>query len=495
MKKIIEGLVFLSIILLVYACSDPTGIGESLLPEDNLFDVKDTVLNVKLKTVREDSIRTDSLGSYMLGYLKDEPDFGTTKASIFSQVLLPSNNIFFDSDVVYDSLVLHLAYDFSYGDTMARQTIKVHTLTESLNQPENHFMQDDFAYNENPVGFLENFQHKLSDTINVTRPLFAGEDTISNQNLSLVPQLIIRLDDDLGKMFFEQILQNNDEENEDNPFDSNSLFLEYFYGFFITLDESYSDDNLLISYNFSNASQLSLYYHTETQGIVYGDTIDGVVDSFEVTNYNYPTQPLNFVINENTESINQITNNYSNTKANAAIDNDTNDIAYSIGMGGLNIEVEIEGIDNDFFEDIALHKATLQLEEAEPNSSKRYFVPPIFFVSSLNENGDLLPIEDYSLQVQSSNVYQAGGFVQKEDSISNNAYSINCTTFIQNYVEDEISGPLVLTPSANWLNVFSTQIFTVPLNSRYFIPSRVKLANGGTGSATKLVLKYSKVTN
>lgn len=492
MKKIIEGFVFLSIILLVYACSDPTDIGESLLPENSSFNLKDTVLNVKLKTIREDSIRTDSLGNYVLGYIKDEPDFGTTKASIFTQVLLPSNNIFFDSDVIYDSLVLHLDYGFGYGDTMAKQTINVHTLTESLNGSENHYMYDEFEYDNAPVGFLENYQHKINDTIKVTRPLFAGEDTINNQSFSLASQLSIRLNDDLGEQFYEEILLNDDEENEDNPFDSNELFLEYFYGFFITIDETNSDNNLIISYNFVNNSRLALYYHTETQGVVYGDTINGVVESFEVTNYDYPTQPLSFLINRSAESINQIINDYTNTKANEAINNDANDIAYSIGMGGLNIEVEIEGIDNNFFENIALHKATLQLEAAEPNSIDRYFVPPIFFVSSLAENGDLFPIEDYSLQVLSSNVYQAGGFVQNDSLIDKNSYNINCTAFIQNYVEDEISGPLVLTPSANWL---SAQPFIVPLNSRYFIPSRVKLANGGDDSSTKLVLKYSKLVD
>jgi len=496
MKKIIGGLLSLSLFLM-YSCSDPTGIGESLLPEGSLFDVKDTVLNIKLKTVREDSIRTDSLGSYLLGYLKDEPDFGTTKASIFTQVRLPFNNINFDDDIIYDSLVLHLTYGFSYGDNMARQTVKVHTLEQGINQNEDHYNYDDFEYDATPVGMLENYQHKTNDTIVFTRPLFLGEDTVSNEELKLIPQLSIKLADNLGEMFFNEILSNTDEENEDNSFDDNNLFLQFFNGFFITVDEATSDDNLLISYNLAGSanSRLALYYHTETQGYVYGDTINGVVDSALVTNYSYPTQPLNFVINTAAESINQITNNYSNTNANSAINNAENDIAYCIGMGGLNIEVEIDGIDSNFFEGIALHKATLQLEEAEANSFERYFVPPIFFTSTINDDGDFVPIEDYALQVASSNIYQAGGFVTKEDSLSNNAYMINCTNFIQSYVENEISGPLILTPSANWLTVFNTQAFSVPLNSRYFIPSRVKLANGGNNSSTKLVLQYSKVTN
>lgn len=497
MKKIIKGFLFFLSILLLYACSDPTSIGESLLTDESLtlFDVRDTVLNVKLKTIREDSIRTDSLGNYMLGYLKDEPDFGTTKACIYTQILLPFENINFEDDVVYDSLVLHLAYDFSYGDTLARQTIKVHTLTEPLNEEEDHFMYQTFNYDANAVGMLQNYQHKISDTVSVTRPLFIGKDTVNTQTLSLQPQLNIRLNDELGQLFYQQILANDDTLDNNNPFDNSDLFLDFFNGFFITVDETNSDDNLMISYNLANSanSRLALYYHTETQGIVYGDTINGVVDSTEVTNYSYPTQPLNLQINRFAESINQIENDYSNTNAFNAIESYDSDIAYSIGMGGLNVEVEIEGIDNDFFKDIALHKATLQLEEAEANNFDRYFVPPIFFVSSLDEEGNLLPVEDYALQVSSSGIYQAGGFVQKEDSISNNMYNINCTTFIQNYVEGEIDGPLMLTPSASWLTIFNQQSFIVPLNSRYFIPSRVKLANGGENSGTKLMLQYSKV--
>jgi len=478
MKKIVEGFLYLSIIL-IFACSDPTGIGESLLPEGSLFDVEDTVLNIKLKTVIEDSIRTDSLGNYVLGYLKDEPDFGTTKASIFTQVRLPFNNINFESNVIYDSLVLHLAYDFSYGDTLAKQTIKVHTLTEALNREEDHYMFDEFEYDAATVGVLENYQHKTNDTVMVIRPLLVGQDTINNQKFSLQPQLSIKLDDNLGESFYQQILANTDTLDNNNPFDDNDLFSEFFNGFFITVDEANSDDNLMISYNLTNStnSRLALYYHTESKAWVYRDSTN--VDSVEVTNYSYPTQPLNLEINRFAESINQIINDYSNTNANAAVDNNESEIAYSIGMGGLNVEVEIEGIDDDFFKDIALHKATLLLEAAEENSFKSYFVPPIFFVSSLGEDGNLLPIEDYTLQVASSNIYQTGGFVEKEDSISNNTYMINCTTFMQNYVEGEISGPLMLTPSANWLTVFNAQSFSVPLNSRFFIPSRVKLANGG----------------
>jgi len=495
MRKIFESFLFLSI-LLVCACSDPTGIGESLLPDDNLFDVSDTVLNVKLTTIREDSIRTDSLGNYVLGYLKDDPDFGTTKASIFTQVGLSFNNINFDNSVVYDSLVLHLDYSFSYGDTLARQTIKVHTLYDSLHRSENHYMYDEFHYYPKPIGSLLNHQHNINKTDTITRPLLTGEDTVNNQILPFMPQLSIRLDDYLGESFYQEIIENDDTLDQNSPFDNNTQFLQYFRGFYITVDETASDDNLMISYNLASSnSRLALYYHTETKSYIYGDTINGVVDSTELTNYSYPTQPLNFVISNSLESINQITNNYNGTKAMEAIGNSNSDIAYSIGMGGLNIGVEIEGIDDDFFNNIAIHKATLQLKEAEPNNFERYFVPPILFASSLNENGNFLPIEDYAVQVLTNSFYETGGFVTREDSISNNTYLINCSTFIQNYVEGEISGPLVLTPSANWLNVLSTQVFTVPLNSRYFIPSRVKLANGGSESDTKLVLKYSKITN
>lgn len=509
MKRIVEGLLFLSI-LLIYACSDPTDIGESLLPGDNLFNTEDTVLEIKLKTVREDSIRTDSIGRYLLGYIKDEPDFGSTKANIFTQVRLQSNNNTFSDGVIYDSLVLHLDYNFSYGDTTANQTIKIYELTKALSSAEEYNMY--YEYNngnlpvgikEQPVGMLENYRHNFSDSIKVRRPLLIGEDTVNYAEAMLEPQLSIRLSDELGQLFYDQILLNDDEENSDNPFDNNDLFLEFFKGFFITVTESGSDDNLMVSYNLGNSttSRLSLYHHTETQNYIYGDTINGVVDSTLVTNYSYLNQPLNFPTFNNTntdgivKSVNQIINDYSDTKANDAINNGMSEIAYAIGMGGLNIEVEIEDIDASFFEDFALHKATLQLEEAESNNFDRYFVPPIFFVSSIDENGGFSPIDDYTLQFQSENFYEAGGFAQKEDSLSRNTYSINCTTFMQNYIEGEITGPLILTPSASWLNIISSQFFTVPLNSRYFIPSRVKLSNGGANSNTKLVLKYSKINN
>ncbi len=125
-------LVLLSAVI-ICSCSEKNIVGIDLLPDKNGLGTTftDTVTIISY-TVREDSLRTDTLFSQHLLGSYDSPVFGKTYANIYSQVLLPSNNIDLGSSLILDSVVLTLDYAGFYGDTAIQHKILVYQLTEDL---------------------------------------------------------------------------------------------------------------------------------------------------------------------------------------------------------------------------------------------------------------------------------------------------------------------------------------------------------------------------
>ena len=92
----------------------------------NFSDTTTVVTSTEL----DDSLLTDELSLQLIGKYND-PTFGTSTASVYTQVNLEGTPAF-GINPIADSLVLCLAYAGYYGDTLPSQKIDVYQLTENM---------------------------------------------------------------------------------------------------------------------------------------------------------------------------------------------------------------------------------------------------------------------------------------------------------------------------------------------------------------------------
>ena len=116
-----------------------TRIGKEVLSEDQILNslVTDTFA-LTTYTFKEDSVNSKNQIHALLGAIND-PKFGTSNASFYSQVRLDNpGNTFFGNAPVVDSIVLSLGYAGYYGKT-STQTFEVYELTENLSSTEDYY--------------------------------------------------------------------------------------------------------------------------------------------------------------------------------------------------------------------------------------------------------------------------------------------------------------------------------------------------------------------
>ena len=242
------ALVAWTLVLFVSSCRKPEeDIGLDLLPSDRLEVTVDTA-ELHAFTVADTSIRTNALSKQLLGSYLD-PQFGSVKAGIITQIRLPANNIGIDQDtsgLVADSLVLAFAFDginYAYGN-LDPQIFQVYELGESLS------IDSSYRSDRIPVTTGEDLTAVRGGRIKpqpLTEPVISGE--------TVPPQLRIPLSQALANRLLDAFRTSNMANNE--------LFLQFFKGFYVTVDASTqlpNEGGILYFDLISSASKVSLYY-------------------------------------------------------------------------------------------------------------------------------------------------------------------------------------------------------------------------------------------
>ena len=145
MKRLLHCTLVLLTCIFLSSCNNQTSpIGLDLL--DNLVDSEfmDTV-TVEAYSVLEDTINTTNTSANILGHLSD-PVFGTSSAGIYTQLELSGSAVNFGDNPTIDSVVLTLQLSSYYGDTTSRVDIRVHELTESLDDEAQYFQTSTATY-------------------------------------------------------------------------------------------------------------------------------------------------------------------------------------------------------------------------------------------------------------------------------------------------------------------------------------------------------------
>lgn len=138
---------------------------------------KDNNVNVSLidtftlltSTIREDSLRTDSLSNNLLGIMND-PEFGISEARIYTQLTASKlNKVLTAPQEVPDSAILTLVFTSSivnYGNLSSAMSLKVFELTEAIQNGQSYFSNQTLAYDFTPIGSWNGI-YNFSDSQNI----------------------------------------------------------------------------------------------------------------------------------------------------------------------------------------------------------------------------------------------------------------------------------------------------------------------------------------
>ena len=220
-------------------------IGVDFIPKGNNYSsqVIDT-LDVITYTVREDSIKIDSLSRQILGAIND-PEFGVTSANLYTQILLREINVDFGTNPVIDSVVLSLARSSNsanYGNPNSSISLDIFRMGEIIEKTKSYYS----TYN--PI---------LSDQIGTWTGNLQSEDTTwfeeDNKLKFALNTIRIPLNNSFGEDFF-----NN------GQFGSNQVFLNYLNGIALipnTTSIASNEGNYVSISKTSDDSKLIIYYN------------------------------------------------------------------------------------------------------------------------------------------------------------------------------------------------------------------------------------------
>ena len=229
--NIYKNTAFYLLLAVLFACNDPDIIGLDL-PGSARFTITndDTTTHFTIKTISEDSLRSDESQNLLLGQIND-PIFGENKGSFCTQMLLPNNNINAIDGIEVDSIFLTYSVSDHYGDLNESEDleINVYRLSEDIYKDSNYYSDTSFNYDPN----------------NLVTNYFINEGGSSTSSF-----INIQLDNSFGEMIM-------NETGGSNMID-NVAFLEFFKGFHV---EATASNTILYLNPIADKSRFSIYYH------------------------------------------------------------------------------------------------------------------------------------------------------------------------------------------------------------------------------------------
>lgn len=247
------------------SCTRPeTELGLDLQsPGDLLSAYQTDTFEIKLTTLREDSLETDNLSTAVLGRMW-HPLTGWHKGGFATQLRLSAPDVDFGTNPVADSLYLSLAYTGALYGKPERQRIQVFQLAEDVLL--------DSTYHSNRAWQL--VETDLADPahqpvlLNPNQDLYIGGDT-------LAPEARIYLDTDWGQALLDA---------EATVFSSNTDWTAFVPGLYIAPTASGAGDGAVGIDLAAGGSELVLHYHNDEDTLKYTFNINalcGRANAFE----------------------------------------------------------------------------------------------------------------------------------------------------------------------------------------------------------------------
>ncbi|HLW49643.1 MAG TPA: DUF4270 domain-containing protein [Sphingobacteriaceae bacterium] len=197
MKYLHRDLLTLLISLFILAsCTNPTGVGLEVTPENQIEAFFSDTVSIRAYTVRDDSVQSGSFDQTLFGQIND-PIFGKTVVGLAVELSRPNQFVQFREDVEIDSVILVLPYGGNYyGDTTQASTfaVQVQPLAETFQV--NTYSTKQWDVKPEVVGSktLPRYGYKTTDSLWVKIRL-DGKDT----TVKAPPQMRVALSNDYFK--------------------------------------------------------------------------------------------------------------------------------------------------------------------------------------------------------------------------------------------------------------------------------------------------------
>jgi Domain of unknown function (DUF4270) len=351
----------IALMLVAYNCTKPSDFGSELLDDQQVALDADT-LPVICTVERESDMPTfDSLSQatyFLVGQLNN-PDFGRSTASVFTQYLPASTKFPYLKDSTrFDSIFLVMEYvpGAVYGDTTQAQTITVHELNADIIPTSGYTASSNIATG-NEVGRLEGF---------LPRPRSAKSVFDTAATAVKYAHVKIRLSDAFGQALFagDSALIAGVEQNP-------TLFISKFKGLKITAT-SESQPGAVLAFDINDASRTYIrLYYTEK------DTIKKFFN-YQFNSTLSERYPIKFA---------QFKHERDGAPSEATIGQSNPDLLYLQGMGGYRLKVEFPTA--AAYNNIVVNKAELVLTRVAPTGPTPV-TPPAIIVSRIREDNQLV---------------------------------------------------------------------------------------------------------
>lgn len=386
-------LLLATLIISLSACKkDFTSIGLDM--EDDLLGATMDTTAVTAYSVLYDSLLTTNLSNQVIGEIND-PVFGKTLGSVYSQFLLTGSDLYSlseDFHPVLDSVVMMLQISNFYGDTTAPLNIGVYELTEDL---ETEAYYSNSTTQHSSVNLNKNPQQSFY--VRPNTPVLVDDENLS-------PHLRIRLDHQFGERLLSRGL----------TWITNELLLEEFKGLYIEARSSHNTGCLLYCNMVSSLSGVILYYHTDLDDhLSYtfaASSEDGIFyNNFNHENYQGACQDLRRQI------LNHETSNAATLYLQAA-----GGVKTKISLP--NIRKKFAAIDNR----VVINRAELVITNCYPNENI-FHQPANLAIQGVLKDGTLTYIPDDEL-------ISPTGFFGGTYNALTGEYRIRITQYVQNLI-------------------------------------------------------------
>ena len=292
---------FFSILLTVSCDNEFNNIESDVIREENInFNVVKTNLNVLAYNKKLDSLRINNLSSNLLGFFND-PIYGTTKASIITQLNPAINNPAFGINPVLDSVVLNIPYFSRQTGVSGVSNIPLYALDSvfgNKNAPiklsiyRNNFLLRNFNPNAQNIEAQNYYSNAFNNTNNsaiteslninfdntIDTLLYQVDDFIPNNNA------IVTTSDTNVLQSSPPVLKLNLTQNQDGTVNSGNInlwtsiilsqnglptlsnpnnFNNYFRGIYINA-ETNNNDGQIILLN-TGAANIQIYFKNENE--------------------------------------------------------------------------------------------------------------------------------------------------------------------------------------------------------------------------------------
>lgn len=397
------GLLTLLISLFILSgCEETESIGLDVDPATEIKGTFIDTISIDASTVREDSIVTNNLEQYPLGYL-DDPIMGKTNASIGMSLTLDPPGISFGTAPVLDSAVLVLFYGKEFhGDSTSKFKVEVRQLASDLSASGSHYNNQPIFYSDLVLG-SKALNFNIKDSVKVTE-IVTGKPDVQK---SKAPHMRINLDKDFITDHLVNATPTTLSSNVELNKALNGLHLS------INKDQS-SGKGGIVFLNLTDSSRLEVYYRTQS-----GTKIDTNLHKFPIKNNAAPV-------------IANFKHDYSGTEIQTQLSNPNTkfDKVYMQGLAGLRTKLRFPHLEKlKSLGNITINKAELVLSIVGGTDQIKPALRLLLYQTDIAKQRQLIP--DFGTNPSISMTDQDfGGFY---DSV-NKRYKFIVTTYVQDIV-------------------------------------------------------------